>query len=266
MFLVCFAKKLIDGISSHPPYLNLASPPTMDELWSALSRMKKGKASGKSGILRELLKCGSVELHERLLKVMQDMWEEGSVVGEWKDAVIVPIPKRGNLTECDNWRGISLLDVAGKLFARIIQERLQVIAERILPDSQCGFRRGRGCTDMIFTARQLVEKCREHDDALFVLFVDLKKAYEHGSNISRNGEVKDEVKCRIAKATRSFGCLQKSIFQNRHLSVETKKKVCRAVVLSVLLYGAEAWTVKAESMRLLNSFHNRCVRTYHGSQ
>lgn len=46
----------------------------MDELWSALSRVKKGEASGKSGILPELLKCGSVELLERLLKVMQDMW------------------------------------------------------------------------------------------------------------------------------------------------------------------------------------------------
>ena len=53
-----------------------------------------------------------------------------------------------------------------------------MIAEDILPESQCGFRGGRGCTDMIFAARQLVEKCREHDDVLFMLFVDLKKAYD----------------------------------------------------------------------------------------
>ena len=110
--------------------------------------------------------------------VMQDVWEQGAVVGDWKHAVIVPIPKKGDLKECNNWRGISLLDVAGKLFARIIQERLQVIAEDILPESQCGFRGGRGCTDMIFAARQLVEKCREHDDVLFMLFVDLRKAYD----------------------------------------------------------------------------------------
>ena len=45
-------------------------------------------------------------------------------------------------------------------------------------DSQCGFRRGRGCCmDMIFAARQLVEKCRDHNNTLFVLFVDVKKAY-----------------------------------------------------------------------------------------
>ena len=61
----------------------------------------------------------------------------------------------------DNWRGISLLDVAGKVFAWILQDRLQDIAEKDLPESQCGFRKGRGCTDMVFAARQLVEKTRE---------------------------------------------------------------------------------------------------------
>ena len=84
----------------------------------------------------------------------------------------------GDLRCCDNWQGICLLDVIGKVFARIVKERLQVIAERILPDSQCGFRKKHGCVDMIFVARQLIEKVREHDDYLFVLFVDLQKAYD----------------------------------------------------------------------------------------
>jgi len=66
----------------------------------------------------------------------------------------------------------------GKVFARVIHNCLQVIAERLLPDSQCGFRKGKGCTDIIFAARQLMEKTREHGDCLFLLFVDLKKAYD----------------------------------------------------------------------------------------
>ena len=85
-----------------------------------------------------------------------------------------------------------------------------------------------------------------------------------GSNITRDGEVKEEVKCRIGKAARAFGCLQRPVFRNRHFSAETKKNVYRAVVLSVLLYGAETWAVKAESVRRLNNFHNRCVRTIMG--
>ena len=146
---------------------------------SALSKLKKGKAggrTGRTGILPELLQHGA-EL-QWLLKQVQEVWEEGVVVGDWKDAEIVPIPKMGDLKHCDNWWGISLLDVVGKVFARILQERLQTVVERVLPESQCGFRKGRGCNDAIFTARQLVEKCREHHNSLFIMFVDLRKAYD----------------------------------------------------------------------------------------
>ena len=61
-----------------------------------------------------------------------------------------PVPKKSNLHCCDNWRGIALLDVVGKLVGRVIQNRLQQLAECVLPESQCGFWRGQGCIDMIF--------------------------------------------------------------------------------------------------------------------
>ena len=102
---------------------------------------------------------------DRLLLLLQDIWRSGHVVDDWRNALIVPILKKGNLLSCENWRGISLLDVIGKILARIIQDRLQVIAESILPDSQGGFRKGHGCLD-IFVARQLMEKAREHGDSL----------------------------------------------------------------------------------------------------
>ena len=51
-----------------------------------------------------------------------------------------------------------------------------------------------------------------------------------GSNISRDGEVTVEIDCRIAKASRAFGCLRKPIFQDRNLSIATKRQVYRAVV------------------------------------
>ena len=53
-----------------------------------------------------------------------------------------------------------------------------MIAEKVLTESQCGFHKSRGCVDMIFTARQLFEKSREHDESLFALFVDLHKPYD----------------------------------------------------------------------------------------
>ena len=140
--------------------------------------MKRGKESGRTGILPKLLLYGGAELQDRLFLLMEGIWKEGKVVKDWQDAEIVPIPKKKDPRKWDNWRGISLLDVVGKVFARILQDRLQVVAEKVLPESQCGFQKGRGCVDIIFVARQLVEKCREYDDSLFILFVDLQKAYD----------------------------------------------------------------------------------------
>ena len=57
----------------------------------------------------------------------------------------MPIPKKGDLSVCDNWRGIALLEVVGKMVARLLQEWLQKMAENLLPESQGGFRKARGC-------------------------------------------------------------------------------------------------------------------------
>ena len=156
--------------------LELDEVPSKEELKTAMQRLKLGKTGGKNGIIPELVAFGSEELQERL-QVISDVWGQ-QVVSHWRDAEVVPMPKKGDLHDCDNWRGISLLDIVGKVFARILQERLQKVVEDTLLDSQCGFRKGRGCVDMIFVARQIVEKTREHNSTLYILFVDLRKAYD----------------------------------------------------------------------------------------
>ena len=85
-----------------------------------------------------------------------------------------------------------------------------------------------------------------------------------GSVISRDGDVMEDVKCRIAKASKTFGCLRSPIFNNPILSIPTKRAVYKATVLAVLMYGAETWTLKAKQVRRLTTFHNRCVRTILG--
>ena len=66
--------------------------------------------------------------------------------------------------------------MVGKLFVRVLNDRLQLVVEETVSDSPCGLRAGRGCVDMIFCVRQLVEKAIEHNTKLFLLFVDLHKA------------------------------------------------------------------------------------------
>ena len=78
----------IDEMESIPPYFKLDEPPSYDELVKALSKLKQGKAGGRTGILPELLLLGGCELWDRLLLVMEDVWVEKHVVKDWKDAVI----------------------------------------------------------------------------------------------------------------------------------------------------------------------------------
>ena len=75
-----------------------------------------------------------------------------------------------------------------------------------------------------------------------------------GANISRDGEITSEVTGRIARAARLFWCLRVPVFKNEDLSLATKRAVHRAVILAVLLYGAETWMMKAVHKRCLLFF------------
>ena len=89
-------------------------------------------------------------------------WKEGQVPQDLRDSKIVTLYKnKGDRSDWNNYRGISLLSILGKVFARVALTRLQVLAEQVYPDSQCGFRSDRSTTDMIFSVRQLQEKWRE---------------------------------------------------------------------------------------------------------
>ncbi len=79
---------------------------------------------------------------------------------------------------CGNYRGISLLAIAGEVLAKIILGRLQAISEETLPESQSGFRAGRSTSDMIFTLEQLQEKAVEQHRPLYVVFVDFTEAFD----------------------------------------------------------------------------------------
>ncbi len=107
-------------------------------------------------------------------------WTDENIPQQWRDANIAVIYKnKGDKAICSNSRGISLLAVGGKVLAKVKPQRLiNNITESKLPKSQCGFRKNRSTIDMIFTARQLQEKCREQHQDMFMAFVDLSKAFD----------------------------------------------------------------------------------------
>ena len=118
-----------------------------------------------------------------LYDLFQDIWKEEAIPEEWKEGYIIKIPKKGDLSSCSNYRGITLLCIASKIFNRIILNRMKVVVYPILRDEQAGFRKGRSCTDQIATLRIILEQTLEWNSSIYVNFIDFEKAFD---SVDRN--------------------------------------------------------------------------------
>ena len=172
-------REALNNIPQRITKTSLVETPTMDEMARAIACLKDGKAPGGDGFPAEVWKHGGYNLFSRLHQLITNAWEMGYVPQAWKDASIVTIYKKGDRTDFGNYRGISLLSIAGKIFARILLNRLSThITPEVIPETQCGFRGSRSTVGMVFCLRQLQEKSIEHDRLLYMVFVDFIKAFD----------------------------------------------------------------------------------------
>ncbi|VDL95313.1 unnamed protein product [Schistocephalus solidus] len=157
---------------------DLDLPPSLPENIRAVQQISSGKAPESDAISQEVYTHGGPRLMAKLTTLFQERWCQGQILQDFKDATIVHLYKHmGDRQLCDNHKGISLLKTYGKIFARILLNRLNGHLEQgLLPESQCGFHRHRGTSDMIYAARQLQEKCQEMRTHLYTTFLDLTKA------------------------------------------------------------------------------------------
>ena len=157
------------GLTSLLPIMEeLDIPPTSEELCKAIDSLASVKAPGIDGISPEVIKAGKQSnLLDHLHKLRLQCWQKCTVFQDMRDAKIITLYKnKGDRSNCNNYRGISLLDAVGKAFARIVLKRLRLLAERVYPKAQCGFRAETSTIDMTFSLRQLQEKCREQKRSL----------------------------------------------------------------------------------------------------
>ena len=82
------------------------------------------------------------------------------------------------MKNCNNWRGISLLSVPAKVFLRVIAKRIVDAIDHTLRKEQAGFRANEGCSDHIFTLRNIIEQCIEWQHNIVINFVDFEKAFD----------------------------------------------------------------------------------------
>ncbi|BHF70385.1 hypothetical protein SprV_0301343500 [Sparganum proliferum] len=124
-----------------PTYVVPCDPPSEEEIIDAIRKLRNNKAPGEDGIL-------------------------------------VPILKKGDKTRCENYRGISLIDVAAKIFVIVLLRRFQAVRNSRTRPNQAGFRAGRGCEDQIFTLRRILEFRHSYQQPTAVCFVDFAAAFD----------------------------------------------------------------------------------------
>ena len=159
-------------------------PPLRDEVLSAIKSLKINKAPGPGGIQSELLKAGPEELVDIYHKVITSVWKTGHFPRSWAKATIVPLFKKGEKGDCNNYRPISLTSQTAKILTKILLDRLKSLTNHILGEYQASFRKDRSTIDQIFSTRQMMEKYIEFAKELLLLFIDSKQAFDL---IWRNG-------------------------------------------------------------------------------
>jgi hypothetical protein len=113
--------------------------PTLEEVKTAIKQLKNGKVPGIDNIPPDILTAKL--LHPLMIKI----WQEEKYPNDWNKGIVIKLPKKGYLSNCNNWRGIALLPIASKVFSRIILNRIQDPVDKSIRKEQAGFRANRSC-------------------------------------------------------------------------------------------------------------------------
>ena len=222
-------------------------PPQKVEIITAIKSLKNGKAAGHDNLKAELFKADPNTTADLLLPLFTTIWNKKKQVPEsWNKGIIIKIPKKGNLSDCNNWRGITLLPIAGKIMAKIVLQRISKAIDNVLRNEQAGFRRGRSCTDQIFALRNIIEQSNEWQRQLYINFVDFEKAFDsiHRDSlwrILRSYGIPQHIVQIIQSLYTNFRCS----VGNSNLSFEVKTGVRQGCVLSAVLFNvAIDWVMR----------------------
>jgi hypothetical protein len=167
--------------------VELDYPISVSEVSEQLKLLNNWKAGGPDGLRNELLKiCDSVDGVEMLVVLLNKIWGDEAMPDELAVGRIVTLFKGGDVHDCGDYRGISLLNVVYKLLSAILNKRLVRYCDEngVLDEEQGGFRQGRGCTDQIYSLHTVVAERKGRGVDSYMCFIDVKKAYDR---IWRNG-------------------------------------------------------------------------------
>ena len=153
---------------------------SVSEIRKGVQSLKNGKSCGPDLFLNEFIKYGINSLIGYLHVLFNKIFDTGFFPDAWGEGYIVPLHKKGSIENVENYRGITLLSVTGKLFTNILNTRLNDWAENyhVYVEAQAGFRKGMGTADNIFILHSLISHCVNNNKKLFSAFIDFKKAFD----------------------------------------------------------------------------------------
>ena len=153
-------------------------PPTIEEIKSAIRKQKSGKAAGSDYILPEALEADIETTSLALYSLFTKIWEQEHSPMEWIEGHLIKLPKKGDLSNCNNYRGIMLLSVPSKVLSRVLLERMKDEVDSKLREEQAGFRKGRSCADQVAVLKIIIQQSLEWNAPLYLNFVDFEKAFD----------------------------------------------------------------------------------------
>lgn len=208
-------RRFTNMLHEYPPLpeAELNAPITVGELWTVVHHMKRGKAPGFDGITNELFmvlplfteddddegdeslsNCGEgsdegvgggasgklTDLGRVVYQMCQRLFQDGVIPDQYNVATVVPVPKKGDLTDIDNYRGISLINTTIKLVTKIVTDRLSSALEKSgrLCGEQAGFRKFEETHSQITGLYEVLRRRQVQGLTSYVTFVDFAKAYD----------------------------------------------------------------------------------------
>ena len=157
---------------------NEEDEPRREEVEKAIKELKKGKSPGCDNITAEEIQASGeagINIYHILVK---NIWRTGIWPLDWKRAIFIILPKKGDLKLCSTHSTISLISHASKILLKIIMRRMKLKLEEVVSNRQAGFRTGIGTRDHILNIRILIQKCQEMNKNLHICFIDYSKAID----------------------------------------------------------------------------------------
>ena len=154
---------------------------TIQELNKAIQKLKNKKAPGPDEITNEMIKHLGTFAKEQILEVINQSWNTGEFPSMWKEAIIIPLLKKGkDKTDKKSYRPISLLSCLGKTMERMVNNRLQYHLEKngLINPFQSGYRKHRNTEDQVTYLTQEIENAFQQKMKTLAVFVDLTSAFD----------------------------------------------------------------------------------------